>query len=237
MGPGTIVSVFGTHLAPDLGSLAYGESAAYPISLGNAAVGANTITVNGVPAAVLYASPTQINAVVPFGTAGSQPAEVVVSRHHFTAKATVRAQATAPGVFTATGTGTGQGTILNYTGGLGTGLNSSSNPANRGDAIVFWITGAGVWSPAVPDGLVALSGTDPQNGMRPKYALAATPITLTIGGKPATLFYIGASAYMPWASVQVNAFVPSDAPSGDQPLVIQIGQSDNAAQRVTVAIR
>jgi len=197
-----------------------------------------TVTVNGVPAAILYASPTQINAVVPFATAGPQPAQVVVSRFSFTANATVPVQATAPGVFTATGTGTGQGAILNYGDNwLPSGLNGPGNPVNPGDAIVFWITGAGVWNPAVPDGLVALASTWSQNGLRPAYALAATPVSLTIGGKPATIFYIGTSAYMPWSALQVNALVPNDTPSGDQPLVITVGQNDNASQRVTVAIR
>lgn len=67
--------------------------------------------------------------------------------------------------------------------------------------------------------------------------VAAQPVSLTIGGKPATLLYVGASPYQVWSLLQVNAIVPTDTDSGQQPVVLTIGQNDNSQQRVTIAIK
>jgi uncharacterized protein (TIGR03437 family) len=66
---------------------------------------------------------------------------------------------------------------------------------------------------------------------------AAQPVSLTIGGKPATLLYVGAAPYEVWSVLQVNAVVPNDAGSGQQPVILMIGANDNSQQQVTVAIK
>lgn len=238
--PGSIFTIFGTRLSRDLGAQSYDDTAAYPVALDADSVFGTVVTVNGTPAAILYASPGQINAIAPYGIAGAASAEVMVTRgSHSSSKFTVPVQTTAPGVFTAGGNGTGQGAILTVRQSprSGTSPNSAADPADRGDAIAFWITGAGAWDPPLPDGIVSLELTSPFCGYQPCYKPVAAPISLTIGGRPATIVYSGATPYMPWAVMQVNAVIPDDAPSGDQPLVIKVGGNDNALQRVTVAIR
>ena len=65
----------------------------------------------------------------------------------------------------------------------------------------------------------------------------SAPLSLTIGGKPATVFYAGTALYEPWALLQINAYVPNDAPSGQQPVVLTVGKNDNSQQKVTMAIQ
>jgi uncharacterized protein (TIGR03437 family) len=85
----------------------------------------------------------------------------------------------------------------------------------------------GVWNPAVPDGTINLVATK----------FSAQPLSLTIGGKPATIYYAGSAPYEVWGTLQVNALVPTGIGSGPQPVVLTVGQSDNTTQGVTVAVQ
>ena len=65
----------------------------------------------------------------------------------------------------------------------------------------------------------------------------ARPVTLTIGGRPATILYSDAVPYQTIGMLQVNAIVPEGTGPGPQPVVLTIGQSGNAQEQVTIAIR
>ena len=105
--------------------------------------------------------------------------------------------------------------------------NGTGNPAPQGSVIEFFATGMGVWSPAVPDGTINLVATK----------FSAQPVSLTIGGKAATIYYAGSAPYEVWGTLQVIAYIPSGIGSGPQPLVLTIGQNDNSTQGVTVAVQ
>jgi uncharacterized protein (TIGR03437 family) len=235
--PGAIVAIFGGHLAPNLGSLPYDDTASYPRTLGDGTRSGNTtITFGGIAAPLLYVSQTQINAIVPYGLVGQKTADVVLTRYGRSATFTLPIQDTSPGIFTATN-GTGQGAILNDADST---YNSAANPAQKGSAITLFATGAGAWNPPVPDGALALVVTNPQctvPSLPLCVHLAAQPVSLTIGGKPAKLLYAGISPYQVWSLLQVNAIVPAETDSGQQPVVLTIGQNDNSQQRVTIAIK
>lgn len=236
--PGAIVSIFGSHLAPNFGALPYDDTASYPTTLGDGTRSGNTtITFGGIAAPLLYVSQTQINAIVPYELAGQKTADVVLTRYGLSAAFTIPLHGTSPGIFTATQNGTGQGAILNAADST---FNSAANPAQKGSAITMFATGAGAWNPPVPDGALSLVVTNPLCTVPNLPAcvhLAAQPVSLTIGGKPALLLYVGTSPYQLWSLLQVNAIVPNDAGSGQQPVVLTIGQSDNAQQQVTIAIK
>lgn len=68
-------------------------------------------------------------------------------------------------------------------------------------------------------------------------AFTQQPVSLTIGGQPAQIYYAGAAPYEVWGMLQVTAFVPNGLAPGAQPLVLKIGQNDNSAQGVTVAVQ
>ena len=231
--PGEFVSIFGANLAPPRGSTAYGITGAYPTTLGDGTIsGDTTVTFNGIAAPLVYVSPGQINALVPYGVAGQSTVNVVVTRYSLTtAPFAVSITNSSPGIFTATENGSGQGAILNvpanpsdltaYT------YNGTGNPAPQGSVIEFFATGMGVWSPAVPDGTINLVATK----------FSAQPVSLTIGGKAATIYYAGSAPYEVWGTLQVIAYIPSGIGSGPQPLVLTIGQNDNSTQGVTVAVQ
>ena len=104
--PGTIVSIFGTHLAP---TTAITPGVASPPTT----VGGVTVTVGGVAAPIYFVSPSQINAVVSFSTpVGPQSLTVASSAGTFSQNVTIGTNAQ-PGIFSLLGTGTGDGAIIN----------------------------------------------------------------------------------------------------------------------------
>ncbi|MEK7408933.1 MAG: IPT/TIG domain-containing protein [Acidobacteriota bacterium] len=231
--PGAMVSILGSYLAfaspwylptPTL-SATYDVTASYPTTLGN-----TKVTFNGIAAPLLYVSPSQINGLVPYALAGQKSVEVVVNRFDVLSSAfTMPLLDTSPGIFTATQSGSGQAAIRQLGPDRTFSYNSADNPASPGTAFELYATGAGVWTP--------LPQSDINISLQPT-AFTAQPVSLTIGGQPARVLYGGTVAYQEvWALLQVNAVVPDGVGSGPQPLVLRIGQNDNAQQNVTIAIR
>lgn len=248
--PGALVTIFGSNLAPPRGSLSFDSTGLYPTSVPGSipailsATGAEantTVTFNGIAAPLLYVSPGQINAVVPYEVAGQKMVSMVVTRYGpATAPFPVRLADTSPAIFTTTQSGTGQGATLNvppnpnnpaaYT------YNSTASPAVAGQAIEFFATGAGVWNvpvtngvpgPPVIDGEVSLVAAN----------FTAQPVSLTIGGQRARIYYAGSAPYQAWGVLQIIAFVPDGVPSGPQPIIVTIGENDNSQQNVTISIK
>ncbi|HXP84257.1 MAG TPA: IPT/TIG domain-containing protein [Bryobacteraceae bacterium] len=231
--PGEMVSIFGSNLGPPMLSTEYDDTGAFPTSLGDGSAGSDTtVLFNGIPAPLLYVSPGQINGVVPYGVAGQKTASIVLTRYFQTsATFTVAITDTSPGIFTATQNGSGQGAILNYRQAQ-SGIpiytyNSVDNPAPQGSVIEMFATGAGVWNPPAPDGAINLVSTD----------FTTQPVSLTIGGQPARIYYAGSAPYEVWGMLQIIAFVPTGIGSGPQPVVLTVGQQDNSQQRVTIAVQ
>ncbi|MEO8128445.1 MAG: IPT/TIG domain-containing protein [Bryobacteraceae bacterium] len=232
LSPGAMVSIFGTHLGRQPGASApYSEFGLYPTDLSDTAV-----TFNGIAAPLLYVGPSQINALVPYGLAGQKTANVVVTRFPgLTSQSsnafTIPIADTSPAIFTSTSNGRGQGTFLLYP---DSSYNSPDNPAPPGSAVTLFATGAGVWSPSVPDGAINLENY----ALPPNLPWFNTrPVSLTIGGKAARLIYTGGVLYQVWGLLQINAIIPEGIASGPQPVILTIGQNSNADQKITIAIK
>jgi len=89
------------------------------------------VTFNGLPAAVVYASATQINLIVPAALGGQQAAAVIVTVDGLASNAfKVNLVQNLPGIFTPG--------IVNFTGGQ---VNTATNPATRGDFVIVFLTG------------------------------------------------------------------------------------------------
>jgi uncharacterized protein (TIGR03437 family) len=103
-------------------------------------------TATAIPAFLLFATPTQINALVPSTVVSGTKYNVTVSYGLSTGTATtsdafvVKATTAHPGVFTADASGTGQGAIINATTST---MNQSSTPASSGNIISIYMTGLG----------------------------------------------------------------------------------------------
>lgn len=86
-------------------------------------------------------------------------------------------------------------------------------------------TGEGQITPPLADGTLA-------NSTIPAPVL---PVSVTIGGQPATVQYKGTAPGGVVGFLQINAVVPAGLPPGDVPVVITIGNAGSPAN-VTVAV-
>jgi uncharacterized protein (TIGR03437 family) len=123
--PGEIVVLFGSGLGPD--------------RLATAETGADVLF-GGVPGAIIYATATQVSAVVPEGVAG--PVVEVAARYAGAASAPipVALAAAAPALFTASALGSGQALAFNSDGTP----NGPARPAGPRGKITLYATGIGI---------------------------------------------------------------------------------------------
>ena len=220
--PGEIVSIIGRNLGPQPLSAQFDPLGFYPTSLGS-----TTVTFDGTPASLLYVSQGQINAIAPYSIAGNRTTSIVVTHYgKQSAALAVPVSATTPGIYTANQTGTGQGAIIQFAPDMS--YNSADNPAPTiATNIELFATGAGVWNPPVVDSGISISPVP----------FSGSPVSLTVGGKSAPIFYAGSVPFQSSGLLQVNATLPPGLSSGPQPVVLRIGNTDNAAQNVTIAIK
>jgi uncharacterized protein (TIGR03437 family) len=121
--PGSYITLFGQNLAQTIAT-----AASYPLP---STLAGSSLTINGVPAPLYYASPTQIDAQVPFeAAAGTATAILTVGGAPLPA-ITFTVQATAPGLFTS---GAIQATVGDVITVYGTGQGMVDNPIADGAA-------------------------------------------------------------------------------------------------------
>lgn len=115
-----------------------------------------------------------------------------------------------PGIFTA-GSSASPGPAVFH---ADWSLNSSSNPAEKGKPLIFYLTGEGQTQPAGVDGKLAAAD----------YPHPLLPVSVAIGGVQAEILYAGAAPGQVAGLMQVNALVPDAVPSGAPvPVVIKVG--------------
>jgi len=219
--PGEIVSLFGTAIGPPT---AASLSLTNPRLIANSLVGVHVLF-DGIPAPVLYAANGQVNAVVPYAVAGEPTTQIQVEYLGvLSPPVSLPVAATSPAVFTLNSTGTGAGAILNA---ADESVNSTANPAARGDWVSIFATGAGATNPAGVDGLLPAG---------PSYQPAAA-VTVKIGGVACQSNYAGAAPGYVSGLVQINAQVPAGVtPGPDVPVVVTVGGT-NSQSGVTLAVR
>jgi uncharacterized protein (TIGR03437 family) len=188
--PGTAISIFGLGLAR--------------------ANSETTVEIGGQAAAVIFATPFQVNAVVPLGlAAGSWPLRVTSA--FGSSEATVDLRETAPAVFRLSGS---QAAVTNQDGSL----NAPNNPAARGQVVVLYGTGFG----AVDAGQGALRRT-------------VAAVTVRGGGVDLPVVYAGLTP----GSIglyQLNVQLPADMPPGLFQ-ALEMRQGGVTANPVVIAIR
>ena len=203
--PGGLISVFGTQLSPV--NMASSEMP-LPTALAN-----SCLSVNGEPLPVLFVSPTQINAQMPFQAIG----DVTLILHTpggTSNNFNVVIEPNAPSVFLASvGPDTNVPTVVRYDDNQ---LVTPSNPIHRksNTALVVYLTGLGQTSPAVPTGQPA-----------PVSPLAVPLLapTVSLGGINLPVLFSGLAPGMVGVD-QINVSVPFNVPDGMLiPLVITQG--------------
>jgi uncharacterized protein (TIGR03437 family) len=198
--PGSIVSIFGTGLAPFAQTFT-----GFPLttSLSGAAV-----TVDSVNAPVFYASSGQINIQLPFETGTGTAVMTVNNACGVSAPVTFNVQQAAPYILQ---TGTGQAILLNQD----NTVNGPTNPAKVGSVAQIYLIGIGPVSNPVADGSAAPDlPTSPLSRSTLNYSA-------TIGGSDSTVGFLGLAPG--WVGLdQANLTVPSLS-TGAYPVVITVG--------------
>jgi uncharacterized protein (TIGR03437 family) len=218
--PGELVSIFGENLGPGTAQVLQVANGEVTTTLGGVRV-----LFNDVPAPMVLAYSSQLNAIVPFELNGVSSATVQVQYSGVSSSSvTVPVTAAAPAIFTADSSGQGQAAALNQD----YSYNNSANPAAPGSVVMLYITGAGQSTPVGVDGLVPASPS--------ALTLPLAPVTAQIGNLPLTVLYAGTSVGIVSGVMQVNLMLPSSLSPGPQTVTLQIG-SDNTQPGVTVAVQ
>ena len=179
---------------------------------------------DGIPATLIYTSPNQVSAVVPYAMDGRTEVSVDVEQGGIrSAPLRVTVSSSTPGIFTTTVTGQGQGAIVNQDGSV----NGPGNPAPPGSVISIFATGEGQTEPAGVDGFIV-----PADDLRHPLL----PVTVSIGGEDAEVIYAGSAPSQVSGVLQVNARVPGGMPASDAvPITIRIRAASQPG--VTLAVR
>lgn len=220
--PGELVTLFGFGIGPT-------SPVTMNIVNGYAATTVNnvSVTIDGLPAALVYASQNQITVQVPYEVMLAAGRAVSVTNNGTVSAGQVDTTAAAPGIFTLDGSGTGQAAALTYS--MKTGLysvNGASNPVHVGDILVLYLTGEGVYTSSsinTPDGFIIPASLSPLPQMSP-YP------TVIIGGAAATVQYAGPMLGGILGVLQINAVVPFGATTGNAvPVSVSIGNATSQA--------
>ena len=220
--PGELVAIFGTVVGPaQPAGLAVDANGMLATSIGQ-----TQVLFDGVPAPMVYASPGQTMAIVPFGVAGQIYTNLQVSVNGYLSNAVpVQLTESQPGIFTQNASGSGPGAILNQD----YSVNSVANPAAAGSVVMVYATGLGLLNPPLPDGEIA--------GASLSYCVQT--VTATIDGVAAPVLYAGTAPGLVTGVYQVNIQLPNDS-SGNASLVILQGEWPTpyySQAHVTVAIQ
>jgi uncharacterized protein (TIGR03437 family) len=218
--PGEIVTLFGIGVGPAQGagpSIIGGQR--FDVQAGN-----TRVLFDGTPAPVVYASSTQVSAIVPYSVAGQNYTNVSIEVSGAPSDPIpVSVSDAGPGIFTHDGSGKGQAAALNQD----YSVNSSLKPAAVGSVIMLFATGEGLTNPAGTDGIIA-------GAIAPRPIL---PITATVDGQPAEVLYAGGAPFEVAGVLQINVRLPLAARTGTAiPLRVQVG-THTSADGVTIAIQ
>jgi uncharacterized protein (TIGR03437 family) len=215
--PGEVLVIYGSNIGA-ASLTTYQLTGAGTVST---SLAGTSVYINGVQAPVIYTSPNQVSAIVPFSVSGSTAPLFILNQNQTTAPATLNVAPSATAVFTANGSGEGQAAAINQD----NSVNGSAHPASSGQVVALFITGAGQTNPPGTNGLLAAV----------PLPIPLLPVSVAIGGKSATIQYDGASPGTVAGIIQVNAVVPSGLPAGNASVIVQVGSAASQGG-VTIAV-
>ena len=208
LSPGSLFSLYGRNLA-----LRTEAAAATPLP---AALAGATVQVNGQGVPLIYASPGQINGQVPYeASLGNATATVTVNGKVSTPASFLLLPAT-PSILPF---GANHALVINPDGTL----NSPSNPASAGVAVVVYLVGLGAVDPLVPTGEAALP--EP-------LSVPVLPSRVLVNDVEAHSLFVGLTPGFVGLG-QANFLVPT-LRTGEYQLAISIGDQKSSALSISV---
>lgn len=197
LAPAAIATAFGQGLAS---STEAATSEPPPLTLANATVTVKDSAGVERPAVLFYVDPSQINYVVPEGTALGPATVTIANGGQVTGTAPINIEAVAPGLFTANCDGKGPPAAAAIT--VAPDLTQTVQPvANCGAAVGSCVTSPIDLGPSGTQVILTLYGT----GIRARSS--QTGVTATIGGVSAEVQYAGAQSQVTGLD-QVNVVIP-----------------------------
>jgi uncharacterized protein (TIGR03437 family) len=196
--PGGLMSLYGTSLQGAT-SLGAGNAAAEPLPI---TLSGTQVLVNGAPAPLLYVSPGQINCQAPYETPVGTPVQVVVVANGVSSlPVMVTFTSYAPTVFLYPRTASSTDPVITH---ADNSLVTPTSPAQPGQVLTIWATGAGKINNQPLDGAGAPTS--------PLATTVDTP-TVTVGGIAGTVQFSGlAPGFV--GLLQINVQLPATLPTG-----------------------
>ena len=220
--PGELVVIGGTMLGPSAG-----VSGTVDPSTGKmvSQLAGTTVLFDGIAAPLLYSSATQVNAIVPYETAGcTQTVLQVRYQGVLSSGTTLPCASAAPGVFTFNASGSGPAAAANQDGTF----NGPSSPAAKGSYVTLYFTGGGQTNPAGITG--SITGTSTLKWL-------TQGASVTVGDVAATVTFDGAAPTFVDGVLQLNIQLSGSTPSGNAlPVVIKVGSAFSPAT-ATLAVQ
>ena len=202
---GSVFSIFGAGLGPEPGVTAP-EPPLLP-SLGGVSVRVFTPAGDSVGALLLYAGATQINAIMPSGTAAGLNFVSVTYAGQTSSAVPIKVVHSSFGIFTrglappagSSWPGARLAAVQNVMGSGELQLNGPETPARRGQTVTLWGTGLG--AAAGPDAIPSAARQ------------SATLVEVDVGGQAARVSYSGRSPCCPGVD-QINLRIPENSSLG-----------------------
>ena len=210
--PGSLVTLYGTNLSERTTGLN-----ALPLPTEKEGT---EVLLGGQPLPILFASPAQINAQLPFNLPSNAVLQIVVRRNaQISVPESFVVAPAQPGIFTKNQQGTGQGIVVRSD---QVTLAEPGAPARRGEAVVIYGTGLGPVNQIVTAGNQAPSSP---------LAVTLSTVEVLIGGKSAQVLFSGLTPGFA-GLYQVNAILPADSPTGNAvPLSLRVdGRLSNSVE-------
>jgi uncharacterized protein (TIGR03437 family) len=225
--PGSYAAIFGSNLLdPNFLINATGDLNTYsrlPMTLDGVTVSFDAPATGSLPAIsepgyIYFVSPGQVNLYVPWELENYPSAQVKVTFLEYIYSNLVNLTLANYWPAFLMNSGTVADALDNTTGALIT----TANPATAGEVLQLYCNGLGPVTNPPASGSPALATP---------LSLTTTPVTVSIGGKPALVY--GGTGFLapPYVGLyQVNIQVPSGLSSGNQPIAISVGGATSPAQ-------
>jgi uncharacterized protein (TIGR03437 family) len=213
--PGEIVSIFGINLADGI------EFApALPLTT---QLQGTLIAFGGRPLPILYTSPNQVNAILPYSLTPGTTYQLIVTRgSRISVPQSLTVAAAEPAIFRADSSG--QGVILVYHSATDQTLAAPGQPAKAGDILIIYCAGLGGVDPPIDAGVAV-----------DRLIKTVSPIGVTIGGVQAQVLFSGLTGGLT-GLYQINATMPDGVTPGDAvPVVLSMGNISSPP--VNMAVR
>ncbi|MFI5381241.1 MAG: endo-1,4-beta-xylanase, partial [Tepidisphaerales bacterium] len=217
--PGELVTLWGQGIGPSTTAAAqYDFSGSLPDQLGN-----TKVWFDDVAAPIVYASASQVSAVVPYSVSRTTAIQVEYLGTR-TAPLSVPVANAAPGIYGCPGAPLQPVIVQGSLRGSQSSCDAGWTPVPRGTPITLFVTGEGQTTPAGTDGALPPSGSWPA----PAQPALVRFGDLQVAPEFAGLVYAGV--------LQVNVVVPPDATTGNIPLTVTVGGVPSQAGTV-IAVR